>query len=132
MEVLGVNSISKWCQILSGGRRYTCPTKLIDNQLFFRFKKQWHSVVKYATATTTELFEEGGKFFSRRYKQGKTIMKKKEINTFIEEMEAIGDKWTPEQVEDVYGDSSLEDALEDRRSSLDLFFEIVGKVINRD
>lgn len=59
-------------------------------------------------------------------------MKKKEINTFIEEMEAIGDKWTPEQVEDVYGDSSLEDALEDRRSSLDLFFEIVGKVINRD
>ena len=28
-------------------------------------------------------------------------MRKKDIDTFIEEMEAIGDEWTPEQVEDV-------------------------------
>ena len=35
-------------------------------------------------------------------------MKKKDIDTFIEEMESIGDEWTPEQVEDVYGDSTLE------------------------
>lgn len=37
-------------------------------------------------------------------------MKKIDVATFIEEMEAIGDEWTPEQVENVYGDSSLEEA----------------------
>ncbi|MGN0479397.1 MAG: hypothetical protein ACI4GO_08175 [Hominenteromicrobium sp.] len=59
-------------------------------------------------------------------------MKKKDIAIFIEEMETIGDEWTPKQVEDVYGDSSLEDALADRKSSLDTFFGIIGKVINSD
>ena len=59
-------------------------------------------------------------------------MKKKDITTFIEEMEAIGDEWTPEQVEDVYGESTLEEALEDRKSSLGTFFDIIGKVINKD
>ena len=59
-------------------------------------------------------------------------MKKSDIETFIEEMEAIGDVWTPEQVEDVYGDSSLEEALADRKSALGSFFDIMGKVINRD
>ena len=29
-------------------------------------------------------------------------MRKKDVDTFIEEMEANGDEWTPEQVEDVY------------------------------
>ena len=51
---------------------------------------------------------------------------------FIEEMESIGDEWTPEQVEDVYGDSSLDEALADRKASLGTFFDIIGKVINRD
>ena len=59
-------------------------------------------------------------------------MKKKEISTYIEEMETIGDEWTPEQVEEVYGDSSLEEALSDRKASLSKFFDIIGKVINRD
>ena len=59
-------------------------------------------------------------------------MKKKDIATFIEEMESIGDEWTPEQVEDVYGDSSLEEALADRKASLGKLFEIIGKVINID
>ena len=59
-------------------------------------------------------------------------MKKKDINKFIEEMEEIGDVWTPEQVEDVYGDTSLEDALADRKSSMGIFFDIIGKVINRE
>ena len=36
-------------------------------------------------------------------------MKKKDITVFIEEMEEIGDEWTPEQVEDAYGDSTLEE-----------------------
>lgn len=59
-------------------------------------------------------------------------MKKKDITTFIEEMESIGDEWTPEQVEDVYGECTLDEALADRKSSLGTFFDIIGKVINRD
>lgn len=59
-------------------------------------------------------------------------MKKKNINAFIEEMESIGDEWTPEQVEDIYGDSTLEEALADRKSSVDTLFDIVNKVINNN
>lgn len=59
-------------------------------------------------------------------------MKKNEIDIFIEEMGNIGDEWTPEQVEDVYGNTTLEDALSDRKSSLNTFFDIIGKVINMD
>lgn len=59
-------------------------------------------------------------------------MKKKDIDMFIEEMEAIGDEWTPEQVESVYGDSTLEEALEDRKNSVGTFFDIIGTIINRD
>lgn len=59
-------------------------------------------------------------------------MKKNDINIFIEEMEAIGDEWTPEQVEDVYGDYSLDEALADRKASVGTFFDIIGKVLNRD
>ncbi len=55
-----------------------------------------------------------------------------EKQAFIEEMESIGDEWTPEQVQDVYGDSSLEDALADRKSSIGTFFDIIHKVINKD
>ena len=57
-------------------------------------------------------------------------MKKKEIAEFIEEMETIGDVWTPEQVKDVYGDTSLDDALADRKASIGTFFDILGKAIN--
>lgn len=59
-------------------------------------------------------------------------MRKKDVATFIEEMEAIGDEWTPEQVENVYGDSSLREALDDRKETLGTFFDIIGEVINRD
>lgn len=59
-------------------------------------------------------------------------MRKKDVATFIEEMEFIGDEWTPEQVEDVYGDFSLEEAFDDRKATLGTFFNIIGKVINRD
>ena len=59
-------------------------------------------------------------------------MKKKDIDTFIEEMESIGDEWTPEQVEDVYGDSTLKEALDDRKSSVNTFFNIIDKVVNDD
>lgn len=33
-------------------------------------------------------------------------MNKQEINEFIERMEEVGDVWTEEQVNDVYGDCS--------------------------
>ena len=59
-------------------------------------------------------------------------MKKKDIDAFIEEMESIGDEWTPEQVEDVYGGTSLDEALADRKSSVGTFFDIIHKVINND
>ena len=59
-------------------------------------------------------------------------MRKSDIDIFIEEMEEIGDIWTPEQVKDVYGDSTLEEALSDRRAALGTFFDIMDKVINRD
>lgn len=43
MLVLGINKILNWCHITSGGRNYTCPTKLIDGKLFFHFKKEWYN-----------------------------------------------------------------------------------------
>lgn len=58
-------------------------------------------------------------------------MTKAEILTFIEEMESIGDIWTEEQVADTYGNDSLEDALKDRKSLLGMFFDNIGKIINR-
>lgn len=46
-------------------------------------------------------------------------------------MEEVGDVWTEEQVNDVYGDSSFEDALADRQSSLDHMSAIISKAINK-
>ena len=69
MLVLGVNRILNWCQIISAGRRYTCPTKTIDGKLFFYFKKEWHSVAQFISEHTDELVSEGGKIFSRPFKE---------------------------------------------------------------
>ena len=59
-------------------------------------------------------------------------MNKKDIEVFIEEMKTIGDEWTPEQVEDVYGNSTLDEDLADRKSSLGSFFDIIERVFNRE
>ena len=69
MLVLGVNRILKWCQIVSNGRRYTCPTKSIDSKLFFRFKNAWHPVAEFISDSAQELVQEGGKVFSRPFKE---------------------------------------------------------------
>ena len=69
MRVLGINKILNWCQITSGGRRYTCPTKLIDGKLFFHFKKEWLSVEEFAFNHVDELVSEGGKVFLRPFKK---------------------------------------------------------------
>ena len=58
-------------------------------------------------------------------------MDTEKINEFIEKMEEVGDVWTEEQVNDVYGDSSFEDALADRQSSLDHMSAIISKAINK-
>lgn len=58
------------------------------------------------------------------------FLKKTEIEEFIEEMESIGDKWDKEDVERVYGDLSLEEALADRKSALNSFFDSIGKILN--
>ncbi len=68
MLVLGINKILNWCQITTGRGTYTCPTKLIDNVLHFKFKNQWHEVAKYVGEYTTEFVEEGGKIISRKIK----------------------------------------------------------------
>lgn len=68
MIVLGVNKILNWCQIVSGGRRYTCPTKEIDGQLCFIFKKVWHPVEDFISDHAEELVQEGGKVFSRPFR----------------------------------------------------------------
>lgn len=58
-------------------------------------------------------------------------MTKTEINTFIETMEEIGDIWTPEQVEDVYGDKTLDEALIDRKSACNKLGDIISTIIHQ-
>lgn len=57
-------------------------------------------------------------------------MTKAEINTFIETMEEFGDIWTADQVEEVYGNSTLKEAIADRKSSHEKMADLIGKVIN--
>ena len=54
-----------------------------------------------------------------------------EALTFIETIEDIGDIWTVEQVMDVYGDTSLDDAIADRKASLSHLVDIAETVLNR-
>ena len=56
-------------------------------------------------------------------------MKKRDIEQFIEEMETIGDEWDPEDVERVYGDSTLDEALQSRKADLDSFFGIIATIL---
>ena len=46
-------------------------------------------------------------------------------------MEEIGDVWEAEDVERIYGDMSLNEAVESRKADMGNFFDIVGKVLNR-
>lgn len=69
MLVLGVNKILKWCQVLSNGRKYTCPIKEVNGELFFHFKNEWHSVTKFISEHTDELVEVGEKVISRPFQK---------------------------------------------------------------
>lgn len=69
MLVAGVNKILNWCQIISGGRRYTCRTKIVDGKLFFHFKREWHCVTEYISDQAHELVFEGGKVLWRPFRE---------------------------------------------------------------
>ena len=58
-------------------------------------------------------------------------MDDKDISIFIERMEEVGDIWDKEDVRRVYGDVSLEEALQDRQNDINWFADIISKVINR-
>ena len=64
--------------------------------------------------------------------KGGIAMTTAEIQEFIEEMEAIGDVWEEADVERVYGNLTLEDAVADRKSSVGMLFDIFGKVIQKN
>ena len=55
-------------------------------------------------------------------------MNAQEIRTFIEEIGRLGDEWTEEQVVDAYGDCSLQEALDSRRSDLMIMANILVTV----
>lgn len=57
-------------------------------------------------------------------------MTKQERQEFIERMEEIGDVWEDADVERVYGDWFLEDALTDRMNEINTFANIIGTVLN--
>ena len=69
MHVLGINKVLNWCQITTGLGTYTCPTKEINGELFFRFKKVWHPVAEFISDHADELYEEGGKLLLRPFKK---------------------------------------------------------------
>ena len=58
-------------------------------------------------------------------------MTKDEGAMFIEEMEEIGDVWEDEDVERVYGDMSLDEALAERKGSISVLGNIIGTILNR-
>ncbi len=57
-------------------------------------------------------------------------MNKKEILEFIEEMDEIGDHWEFKDVERMYKDYTLEEAFNDRKSMLNMYFENIARIIN--
>ena len=69
------------------------------------------------------------KAFPKKENKKEERMKRSEIAEFIESMEKIGDSWTEEQVEDVYGDMSLKEALADMKRFVKCFFELLTQII---
>ena len=57
-------------------------------------------------------------------------MTRKEISQFIEIMKAIREDWTPEQVEEQYGDcATLREALDRRLGKINAFYDYVDQVV---
>ena len=58
-------------------------------------------------------------------------MTNREIEIFIEKMEEFGDIWEKDDVERVYGNTSLDDALQDRMNDLHTFGDIINTILNQ-
>ena len=57
-------------------------------------------------------------------------MTRKEISQFIEVMKAIREDWTPEQVEEKYGDcATLREAIDKRLGKINTFYDYVEEVV---
>jgi len=57
-------------------------------------------------------------------------MTRQEISHFIEIMKAIREDWTPEQVEEQYGDcATLREALDKRLGKINAFYDYVEEVV---
>lgn len=57
-------------------------------------------------------------------------MTRQEISQFIEIMKAIREDWTPERVEEEYGDcATLREALDRRLNKINTFYEYVEEVV---
>ena len=70
MRIFGVNSILHWVQVFAdSGRKFTCPTKEINGELFFHFKNEWHRVADYVFEHTTELVSVGDRIIERKFKK---------------------------------------------------------------
>ncbi len=50
--VLLINHAMDIVQITTHGANYTCPTKMINGELHFKFKNSWHSVAAYSNEFT--------------------------------------------------------------------------------
>ena len=59
-------------------------------------------------------------------------MRKEDIDAFIYIMKEIREDWTPEQVEETYGDVTLREALNMRLSKINTFYEFVEEVVKPD
>ena len=60
-------------------------------------------------------------------------MTKEDINNFIEIMKEICEDWTPEAVEEEYGDcATLREALDKRMSKMNTFWNFVEEVVKPD
>jgi len=56
-------------------------------------------------------------------------MTRKDIDIFIKAMKAIEEDWTPEEVEEEYGGLTLREAIDERLSRMQTFYDYVEEVI---
>lgn len=56
-------------------------------------------------------------------------MRKEDIDAFIRIMKEIREDWTPEDVEETYGDATLREALNMRLTKINTFYDYVEEVI---
>ena len=67
MKIFSINDVLKWCQVFSNGRKHTCYTKMVDNNLYFKFKGKWHVVSEYVTELTSVYIKRDVKYISIPY-----------------------------------------------------------------